>query len=204
MSMKGPVVKKSAIRLREAELFDADAIAEIHAEGWRTNYAGFLPASAIEARDEHWRRQSWRRKLGREKKGCYAFVVEAADRVVGFAAGGPVRPHEGPIEGAIDGPTERKAAEIYTVYLAPEWQGQGWGRRLVSALAQRLARDGAERCLLWCFEGNPNRPFFARLGGEIIASGQVLMADASPRETAYGWRDIGALIAACESGAIRE
>ena len=78
MSMKGPVVKKSSVRLREAELFDADAIAAIHAEGWRTNYAGFLPASAIEARDEHWRRQSWRRKLGREKKGCYAFVVEAA------------------------------------------------------------------------------------------------------------------------------
>jgi len=201
MSMKGPVVKKSAIRLREAELFDADAIAEIHAEGWRTNYAGFLPASAIEARDEHWRRQSWRRKLGREKKGCYAFVVEAADRVVGFAAGGPVRPHEGPIEGAIDGPAERKAAEIYTVYLRPDWQRRGWGRRLVSALAGRLARDGAERLLVWCFQDNPNRPFFARIGGEIIASGQVFMADCTPQETAYGWRDIRALIAACEAAA---
>jgi ribosomal protein S18 acetylase RimI-like enzyme len=202
--MRGPVVKKSSVRLREADLVDADSIAAIHAEGWRLNYAGFLPAGAIAARDEHWRRQSWRRKLGREKRGCYAFVVEAADRVVGFAAGGPVRPHEGPIEGAIDGPGERKAAEIYSLYLAPDWQRRGWGRRLVAALATRLAADGAERLLLWCFEDNPNRSFFARLGGEIVASGQVLMADATPRETAYGWHDIRALIAACESGAIRE
>jgi GNAT superfamily N-acetyltransferase len=221
MSMKGPVAKKSSVRLREADLVDADSIAAIHAEGWRQNYAGFLPASAIAARDEHWRRQSWRRKLGREKRGCHTFVVEAADRVVGFAAGGPVRPHEGPIEGAIDGPEERpvtenraaenraaenraaenRAAEIYSLYLAPDWQGRGWGKRLVSALAQRLAQDGAERCFLWCFEDNPNRSFFARLGGEIIASGQVLMADCRPRETAYGWHDIHALIAACEAGA---
>jgi GNAT superfamily N-acetyltransferase len=204
MSMKGPVLKKSTTRLREAEIFDADAIAEIHAEGWRRCYAGFLPPDAIAARDENWRRQTWRRKLAREKKGCFAFVLEAADRVVGFAAGGPVRPHEGPIEGAIDGPAERKCAEIYTVYLAPDWQRKGWGKRLVSALAARLAADGAERLLVWCFQDNPNRPFFARIGGEIIASGQVLMADCTPRETAYGWRDIRALIAACEAGANRE
>jgi ribosomal protein S18 acetylase RimI-like enzyme len=193
--------KKPAVRLREADLVDADSIAAIHAEGWRQNYAGFLPPGAIAARDEHWRRQSWRRKLAREKRGCYAFVVEAGDRVVGFAAGGPVRPHEGPIEGTIDGPTERKAAEIYSLYLAPDWQRRGWGRRLVAALAARLAADGAERLLLWCFEDNPNRSFFARLGGEIVASGQVLMADCQPRETAYGWHDIRALIAACGTGA---
>ena len=201
--------KKSAIHLREADFLDADSIAAIHAEGWHLYYAGFLPASAIEARDEHWRRQAWRRKLARDRRGQYTFVVETSDRgvgdrVVGFASGGPVRPHEGPIEGAIDAAGEPKAAELYSVYMAPDWQRRGWGRRLVAALATRLAAEGAERLLLWCFEDNPNRSFFARLGGRIVASGQVLMADCQPRETAYGWHDIRALIAACGTGANRE
>jgi GNAT superfamily N-acetyltransferase len=196
--------KKSSVHLRQADFLDADSIAAIHAEGWHLYYAGFLPASAIEARDEHWRRQAWRRKLARDRRGQYTYVVEAADRVVGFASGGPVRIHEGPIEGAIDAPAEAKAAELYSVYMAPDWQRRGWGRRLVAALATRLAAEGAERLLLWCFEDNPNRSFFARLGGEIVASGQVLMADCQPRETAYGWHDIRALIAACGTGANRE
>jgi L-amino acid N-acyltransferase YncA len=214
--------KPPAIALREADFLDADSIAAIHAAGWHRCYAGFLPASAIEARDEHWRREAWRRKLARERRGQYTFVVEAADRVVGFASGGPVRPHEGPIEGAPNTPQApgvfapqafgiaappqgsgpaASAAEIYSVYMAPDWQRRGWGRRLVKALAARLAADGAGRLLLWCFEDNPNRSFFARIGGQIIASGQVLMADCRPRETAYGWADIRGLIEACGTGA---
>ena len=56
---------------------------------------------------------------------------------MGFGSCGPVRdPPEG-----LDG-TETRVGEVYTLYVEPDFQNQGLGRRLLDALFRQLKADG--------------------------------------------------------------
>ena len=68
---------------------------------------------------------------------------------------------------------------------------------LTGALAQRFQRQGKNSLVLWAFKDNAFRRFYDRLGGEIVAEGH----DDGIADIAYGWRDIGTLVAACGGAA---
>jgi hypothetical protein len=61
------------------------------------------------------------------------------------------------------------------------------GRGLFETAQAALQDGGRRRLLVWVLSSNPNRLFYERLGGRMVARQPVRMGDALLQEIAYGW-----------------
>ena len=124
--------------VRPAVPADALAIARVHVEAWRATYAGIIPDDYLVAMTESKQLRFWRQQIATRGWAGSVLVAEAPDaradsghcRVVGFGSCGVLR-----------GATEPYKAEIYTLYVAGDWQGRGIGRDLLTGLFQSLLRS---------------------------------------------------------------
>jgi ribosomal protein S18 acetylase RimI-like enzyme len=168
------------IDLRMATIEDAEAIARIHVETWRTTYAGMLPDELLIALSEEKQASMWRRML---RGGETVMLAEAPNAgFVGFGSYGPNRSGR-----------EGFTGEVYTLYVLPDYQGIGLGRGLLRALFGALAREGHDSALIWVLEQNPARFFYEAMGGRPIGGRNTVMWGETVRELAYGWESIHAL-----------
>jgi SAM-dependent methyltransferase len=169
----------SRVGIRPAKLEDAAAIARVHAESWRTTYAGIIPDDYIAKFTADARDRTWRGILGAPARRDFVCVAEDGEgTVVGFVSGGPAR-------GDKD-----FAGELYAVYLLHDYQRRRIGRRLAAALARRLLRAGCDSLVVWVLTQNPARQFYAALGGEPVAERPSDIRGAALTEVAYAWKDI--------------
>ena len=130
------------------------------------------------------RESRWNKILTTDQPATSYFVAETdVSEIVGFASGGPER------EG-----NQTYRGEIYAIYVLKEYQGQGIGRRLVSAVAQRLLVNGLGSMLAWVLTDNqPACRFYESLGGEQVGRKKTTIGGTDLEEVAYGWRDIARL-----------
>lgn len=146
-----------AIEIRPAEVPDAASLAAVHEASWREAYAGILPYRALNSfisrRNTAW----WVRTV----RHAGVLVLEAGDEVVGYATYGRNR------TGALP-----QGGEIFELYLLPEYQGLGFGRRLFRAALQRLELIGAKGAIVWSIEDNDRAmDFYKAIGGKDVAEG---------------------------------
>lgn len=163
--------------VRPAETDDAPGIARVHVDAWQKAYRGIVPQDYLNALNVQNRTIGWVRLLERQS-GLYTMVSEDEDgRIVGFASGGALR-HRDP----------RYKAEISSLYVTPQRQRRGHGRRLFLALANRLAERGLNGLFVWVLSDNrAARLFYEKLGGEAAAEVTRDFAGVPLRETGYGW-----------------
>ena len=83
---------------------------------------------------------------------------------------------------------------LETLYVLPSRQGEGIGRRLVGAIAGRLAEIGVPSMLLWVLmENKTARRFYETLGGTLLGEGSFELGGTELSEVAYGWKDLSVL-----------
>jgi len=171
--------------IRRARLQDARTIARIEVETWRTTYAGMLPDRVLLRMSTERQAGSWAGFL-RQRPGDVLVAQQAqptGDIVVGFGNCGPQRD-------ALLG----YAGEVYTLYIAPEAQGRGFGRLLLLGLFARLVQLGHRSALVWVVRANPARFFYERLGGKLVLHRPIPLGGAPIEAIAYGWMDLPALL----------
>ncbi|WP_342106871.1 GNAT family N-acetyltransferase [Methylobacterium sp. SI9] len=139
--------------IRRAREADLGGLSKVFDASWREAYRGIIPGVALErliaSRDRAW----WRGAL---RRGRPIAVVETADRIVGYAAYGRTRSRALGTE-----------AEIDELYLLPEYQGLGLGRRLFRAVRNDLADHGLTQLGVWSLEDNDRAgAFYEGLGGK--------------------------------------
>jgi ribosomal protein S18 acetylase RimI-like enzyme len=176
------------IRIRRARKDDAAAIGRVHVETWQATYAGLLPHAMLAGMSDVRQSAYWARLLSDPREARGVFVADDEEMgVVGFASCGPVRdPPEG-----LDG-TETRVGEVYTLYVEPDFQNLGLGRRLLDALFRQLRADGCDAAVLWMLAENPTRFFYEGLGGQQVGHRIDTLAGADVEELAYVWRDLEA------------
>jgi len=166
-----------AFILREAEAADAEAIARVHVETWRAAYAGLVPDHYLIDMSVQGQSTQWKRLLRRPAERHLTLVAEVQGAgVVGFGSAGAARSRPPPAAG-----------EVYTLYVATDWQGHGIGRALLRALLGRLARQGHADAYLWVLAENPSRFFYERVGGQRVAQQVETFAGSELLEYAYRW-----------------
>jgi L-amino acid N-acyltransferase YncA len=166
------------MRIREATVADARAIAEVHVTSWRVAYAGIVLAAYLASLSVDERESRWAKILtGQDGTRTYVAVDEKG-QVVGFVSGGPRREGD-----------PAYAGELYAIYLLPDQKGKGYGRRLASTIARRLAQEGMPSMLVWVLAENYARGFYERIGGALIGEQTITIGGADLREVAYGWPD---------------
>lgn len=171
------------VKLRPARPGDAAAIARVHVETWRAAYAGIVPDAYLVSMTEAKQALQWNNMIRRAVPPEAVLVAEATDlpggRIVGFGSCGRARKRPG-------------SGEVFTLYVAPDWQGRGIGRLLLEALLARLHRRGLNEAVVWVLRDNPARFFYEALGGRRVAEGKERFASVELEECAYTWRDLGA------------
>lgn len=171
----------SEVVLRQARISDAKAIAKVHVETWRSTYAGLVPDAYLVDMKERRQASIWRRILARESPPERTLVAEMPGAgLVGFGSSGPSRR---------DVP-RGYGGEIYALYVAVDWQGQGFGRQLLTALLKSQVEAGNKAAFLWVLAGNPTRFFYEAMGGQSVAQRQEPFAGVLLDEIGYGWPDL--------------
>src|SRR5712691_7295093 len=109
------VMSTTLIETRPARPDDAVCLAETHDEAWRTAYQGLIPGPELEKlitrRGPSW----WDTAI---RRGSRISLLIFGDEIAGYANYGRNRAKSLPYAG-----------EVYELYLRPEYQGLGFGRR---------------------------------------------------------------------------
>jgi len=176
------------ITIRRAVRDDAAAIGRVHVETWQSAYAGLLPDAMLAGMSDVRHAAMWSHTLADKAEARGVFVADDEDMgVVGFGSCGPVRDTPEGLDGI-----ESRVGEVYLLYVEPDFQNQGIGRRLLDALFQQLRADGFDTAVLWMLAENPTRFFYEGLGGDVVGDRTDTLGGADVDEIAYAWRDLDA------------
>jgi ribosomal protein S18 acetylase RimI-like enzyme len=168
--------------VRPARLGDAESIARVEIETWRTTYAGMLPDRVLLNMSERRQIASWASFL-RNRPDDARVACNPRGAISGFGNCGAQR------DSNVD-----YGGEIYTLYVLPDAQGQGAGRQLLLALFARLVATGYSSALVWVVRANPARYFYERLSGKQVMYRPIPVGGQPVEAVAYGWRDLAAVL----------
>jgi ribosomal protein S18 acetylase RimI-like enzyme len=144
------------ISIRRARSEDATGLSRVFDSAWREAYQGIIPGIALEKmiarRGPRW----WRSTVGR---GRPLVVLDVGEGIAGYVSYGRCRDRSLPADGEVD-----------ELYLVPEYQGVGYGRRLFNAVRNDLRDRGMQRVVVWALGDNERAcAFYERLGGRSVA-----------------------------------
>lgn len=165
----------SLIEIRRAKPSDAVAIANTHDEAWRAAYQGIIPGAELDKlinrRGPDW----WDSAI---RKGSRITVLQFGDLIAGYANYGRNRARSLFYDG-----------EVYELYLRPEFQGLGFGRRLFSAARKDLMQSGLRSIVVWALSDNePAVEFYSALGGHAVARSSERFGEKTLDKVAYAWQ----------------
>ena len=163
------------IEIRRAKSVDATDVAETHDEAWRAAYQGIIPGNELEKlinrRGPDW----WESAI---RKGSRITILQFGDRIAGYTNYGRNRARSLFYDG-----------EIYEIYLRPEFQGLGFGRRLFSAARKDLNQSGLKSMVVWALSDNESAmEFYRALGGRAVARSSERFGAKTLDKVAYAWQ----------------
>jgi len=162
------------IEIRCAKPADAAAVAATHDDAWRSAYRGIIPGieldRLINRRGPDW----WDSAI---RKGSRISLLQFGDQVAGYSNYGRNRARSLSYDG-----------EVYELYLRPEFQGLGFGRRLFAAARKDMAQSGLKSLVVWALSDNePAVEFYRAIGGRAVARSSERFGDKTLDKVAYAW-----------------
>ena len=169
------------IDIRPVTREDLPRVAAVHVDSWQRSFAGIAPDDFLRNMSIEKRLRAYSERRCEEYYGM--FVAEHPTKgIIGFADFGTPK-----LPGEFD-------AQIFSFYFLPEYQRRGFGERLFTRCAARLARDGKKSMCLDSLEASPYRTFYGKLGGTIVGRDSHKLGDKDFQTVIYGWEDIGQLV----------
>ena len=163
------------INIRLSTRADSAALAALHRDAWHYAYRGIIPGVNLE-RMIAGRGPAWWGRMHRS--GLRALVVEFDNRVAGYATFGPCRTR-----------SLARRGEIYELYVRPEYQGTGFGKRLFGEARRHLRANGLAGLLVWALTGNDLAcRFYTALGGRERMRGYQSIGGTRLEMIAFDWR----------------
>ncbi len=165
---------ETVISIRTARRGDETRIAAVHDSAWREAYRGVIPGRELEQmiarRGPVW----WRNAILR---GTRLLVLEIGDALCGYTSYGRNRV-----------PALSYGGEIFELYLAPEYQGGGFGRRMFDAARKDLADHGYRSLIVWALAENDRASgFYKRLGGRVVRRAPETFGGETRERVAFGF-----------------
>ena len=163
------------IEIRRAKPSDAVEIAATHDDAWRAAYQGVIPGpeldKLINRRGPDW----WESAI---RKGSRVAILVFGERIAGYANYGRNRARSLYYDG-----------EIYELYLRPEFQGLGFGRKLFASARRDLGQSGLHSLVVWALSDNETAvEFYRNLGGRAVARSSERFGTKVLDKVAFSWQ----------------
>lgn len=167
------------MKIREANALDAEGIARVHVDCWRTTYQDIVPDEFLNNLSYENRTKMWVQNISNENN--YVFVAEREGKIVGFTDAG--REKTGQYPGY--------SADITTLYILKEFHGLGIGKQLLQQVFLKLKENTMTSALVWVLEDNPSRHFYEAMGAKVIRNQKdITIGGKQLNLMGYGWRNI--------------
>ena len=166
------------VQIREATRNDAADVARVHEEAWRSTYQGIIPHLPLEKMIAHRGPAWWARSLRRP--GTKVLLLTFGGTIQGYTSFGAAR--------ALSSP---RTGEIFELYLAPTFQGLGFGKKLFYAARRALELKGRRSLIVWALADNESAcAFYQRLGGKQSATAAEHYGDVTLSRVAFFWEPV--------------
>lgn len=141
--------------LRPASSSDAPAIAALHARNWQLAYHGDFPDHYLDVECPSERLEVWTERFARVNPDMITSLVEEGDNLAGFCCTFFEQDEHG--------------SYLDNLHVAPEYQGQGLGKRLLVDAARRVVERNPEGeiYLVVLTSNKPAIAFYERMGGRF-------------------------------------
>jgi len=136
--------------IREANIKDVDAIAEIIVSAWKTAYTGIIDPEYSKNLDHNKFIRIFTENIQKKKE---IILVNEEIEVNGFVSG-------------INHDNGQYDCEIIGLYLKPGYQGKGIGRKLVNEIIKYFKKENKKNLIIWTLDNAKNNGFYKRIGCE--------------------------------------
>jgi ribosomal protein S18 acetylase RimI-like enzyme len=152
--------------IRVATKADGEAIAKLHATGWKTAYHNMLPDDFLAGPVVEERLDFWANCLTSPAKNQFILIAEEDEQMIGFIC---IRLNEDKQFGSM----------IDNLHVDPSQQGKKVGRRLMAEAAKLILSKAPDQGVwLWVYQQNEQaRKFYTRLSG-IESESSLLISTA--------------------------
>lgn len=179
----------ASLTIRPATSDDIADLARIHLCSKQKAYSGSVDEAYLQSLTQQDFEAMWSNYLNADDASqCIACID---DMPVGFISFGRLRtPPPG---------TSRirplYAAEIFAIYLHPDYWQQGIGQKLMLHAVSLLGDQKLKSLCLWVIDGNKNaQKFYDALGGQRIGKRNIEVGPSKVKELCYGWRDTNLIL----------
>lgn len=143
------------ILVRKATIEDADEIAKVHVETWKSSYGEILPRVLLESLSIGDRLKKWQLWLNDNSANKY-FVVGCVDGKIMGIGGFCVLP---------DDENFKRTGEMEMLYIHSNAQNKGLGRKIMKHGLSFLNNSGCKEVVSWVFNDNKKaRNFYEHMG----------------------------------------
>ena len=168
--------------VRAAKEKDVRAIANVYVDTWRSTYAGILPDKVLIEMSAQRQMVIWARAIRHANGKAEEKIMVIEDEkgtIFGVSSCGFNRDR-----------TSMYSGEVYTLYIHPDCQNQGYGELLLAHIFIILIEQGYNEAVIWVLSLNPSRFFYEAMHGKRIDEREEKLWGTVLREIAYGWPDL--------------
>lgn len=167
--------------VKEASQQDALAIAHLHALSWRNTYRNILSDAFLDSDLESERKKFWSDNFKTQTPQEFVLVAELDKKIVGFIA--------------MKKPEYGYEAFIDNLHVHPDMKGQGVGKGLMKAMAEKLLQSRIKTAYLWVLDGNTKaEEFYKRRGATPADRAIEQFGNERVSQTRFVWSSLDELI----------
>lgn len=166
------------MKIRKANIEDAQGIGKVHVDSWRTTYIGILPDDFLNNLSYEQRTELWKKNISDATN--YVLVAEnEQDEIIGFATGGTRKTNSVP-----------NATDLTSIYLLEEYQGMGIGKQLLKEIFAYFKQKGYEKVFVEVLAENKTRDFYEYYGAQYVNNIEIKIGEKIVEELIYVWNDV--------------
>lgn len=163
------------MNIRPAAVGDAEGIAKVHVDCWRTTYKGIVPDAYLKRMTYEKRTKAWIQNIERPDN----FVVVAENergKIIGFADGSKRETN-----------TVENSGDLTSIYILEEEQGKGIGKKLTGKIFSHIKKIEYNSVFVEVLEDNPSRFFYEKMGARFSGTTSIVIQDKELNLSVYVW-----------------
>jgi len=171
------------MHIRKATLQDAEAIARVHVDSWKTTYKGIIPDDFLNNLSYTQRSDLWTQAIPQQDH--YIMVAETSEgQIVGFADGWKKETN-----------TVAHSGDLTSIYILEAYQGNGIGKQLLQSLFKIFKQLGWQKIFVEVLEDNKTCDWYKYYGATLFKTVVIQIDGVLLNERIYEWNNIDDVLA---------